>query len=825
MKNKLLYLALSVLWVSQLFSLCAFSQDTVVRVEPASPTSPRVGDHVLVDIVIENGRNVAGYQVMLHFEFPAIEYVGIRHGDYLPADAFFGEENFIGSHGTVLFAATASPHESNGNGTLATLTFKINEVKASTFRLSAGVPSKPRHGTILSDKDINLSFPSLENAEMFRGRGASDLVVESPSVSDDTLTPGEEFILSVTVRNKGGGITPLISLAYYRSGDRRISASTDTQVGPIEFLSSLGANKSDTQSRTITVPTTPGTYYYGACVRTYAGEADRDNNCSTAVKITVAQETTGPVVPLPPGIIDIIPPGILPEGVTVTIGWSGPEENKPDLVIESMRAEPSTVAPGAKFKLYSTLKNRGAGRSSATTLRYYSSTNSIISITDTEIGKGSKGPLSENETILRYLEVTAPTEPGIYYYGACVDEIDNESNTGNNCHIDGVPVTVTFDTVGLELPPDLISEVAYGPNSTYFVLNAQYPILTAALDDFSYGRCTVTLDLPDVPDNTLLQTAWLTILERVIQEIDEIDRTIPIFQFLEEFGVPTPFDILADALGRRFLPNARKYFMFPLETMQDIRDEIQEEAIRSQEIAKITALIGVVPLIGDGTGTVISLTVIEWQRLSALVELVQSTMDPKIHLVPRANNDKLRYLVYIPKRVEKIGIKVEQTYRLNGEIGKWTYEEDTWDLSDGTLAAPSAQLMTLADYPPFQQLSPEVQEYLLRHFGGIENAEAWQIPEETTLLPNYPNPFNPETWIPYQLAQPAAVTLTIYDINGRVVRTLDLGHQRAGLYHGRSRAAYWDGRNAQGEPVASGVYFYTLRAGDFTATRKLLIRK
>ena len=98
-------------------------------------------------------------------------------------------------------------------------------------------------------------------------------------------------------------------------------------------------------------------------------------------------------------------------------------------------------------------------------------------------------------------------------------------------------------------------------------------------------------------------------------------------------------------------------------------------------------------------------------------------------------------------------------------------------------------------------------------------------PKETALLANYPNPFNPETWIPYQLAKPADVTLTIYGIDGQVVRQLALGHQPAGVYQNRSRAAYWDGRNAVGEPVASGVYFYTLTAGDFTATRKMLIRK
>ena len=99
------------------------------------------------------------------------------------------------------------------------------------------------------------------------------------------------------------------------------------------------------------------------------------------------------------------------------------------------------------------------------------------------------------------------------------------------------------------------------------------------------------------------------------------------------------------------------------------------------------------------------------------------------------------------------------------------------------------------------------------------------LPEKTELLANYPNPFNPETWIPYQLATDADVTLTIYASNGQAVHQLTLGHQAAGTYQSRSRAAYWDGSNAVGEPVASGVYFYTLTAGDFTATRKMLIRK
>ncbi len=97
--------------------------------------------------------------------------------------------------------------------------------------------------------------------------------------------------------------------------------------------------------------------------------------------------------------------------------------------------------------------------------------------------------------------------------------------------------------------------------------------------------------------------------------------------------------------------------------------------------------------------------------------------------------------------------------------------------------------------------------------------------KKTVLLANYPNPFNPETWIPYQLAAPTDVVLTIHSATGKVVRTLALGHQPAGIYKTRNRAAHWDGKNEMGESVASGIYFYTLTAGKFTATRKMLILK
>ena len=112
-----------------------------------------------------------------------------------------------------------------------------------------------------------------------------------------------------------------------------------------------------------------------------------------------------------------------------------------------------------------------------------------------------------------------------------------------------------------------------------------------------------------------------------------------------------------------------------------------------------------------------------------------------------------------------------------------------------------------------------------RGIAKLEQFLAMLVPDETLLLANYPNPFNPETWIPYQLAKSADVSVSIYAADGKLVRKLDVGYQPAGAYRIRSRAAYWDGRNALGERVASGVYFYTFTAGDFTATRKMLVVK
>ena len=140
----------------------------------------------------------------------------------------------------------------------------------------------------------------------------------------------------------------------------------------------------------------------------------------------------------------------------------------------------------------------------------------------------------------------------------------------------------------------------------------------------------------------------------------------------------------------------------------------------------------------------------------------------------------------------------------------------TWGLAEMTVY-DKAQNKFYADFTEIVRF--EVDE------GTTASPIIASLPDNTQLFPNFPNPFNPETWIPYQLARASNVQIAIYDTKGIIVHNLELGHQSAGIYTSRSRAAYWDGRNGLGERVASGLYFYQLKTDDISSMRKMVILK
>jgi len=245
---------------------------------------------------------------------------------------------------------------------------------------------------------------------------APDLVVEAPASTESSVVPGGAFRFAATVRNRGNDQSSATTLRYYRSSNSRITMS-DTPVGA-DPIGALSASATDRQSIGQRAPSTPGTYYYGACVDSVAGESNTVNNCSSGVQVTVAS------------------PG-------------------PDLVVESPRSTESSVAPRGTLRFGATVRNQGLGQSLATTLRYYRSSDSTITTSDTAVGTDPIGALAGSATDRQSIGQRAPEAPGTYYYGACVDPVAGEADTTNNCS-SGVQVTVSdgAGTAGFDLASD-----------------------------------------------------------------------------------------------------------------------------------------------------------------------------------------------------------------------------------------------------------------------------------------------------------------------------------------------------------------------------------
>jgi len=171
----------------------------------------------------------------------------------------------------------------------------------------------------------------------------------------------------------------------------------------------------------------------------------------------------------------------------------------------------------------------------------------------------------------------------------------------------------------------------------------------------------------------------------------------------------------------------------------------------------------------------------------------------------------------VPTVLLKVGGKVQSSYRL-GAVRRYG---DFYRLEvPGTDDSAQVQLYIQTDdaVAKAAPVPPGRPGQIVRLDLSVQ-----LLPTVSQLLQNYPNPFNPDTWMPYQLRKDASVVIRIYTSTGQLVRTLRLGHKPAGFYTGREKAAYWDGRNEAGEHVASGIYFYSVEAGSYSATRKMTV--
>ena len=249
------------------------------------------------------------------------------------------------------------------------------------------------------------------------------------TVNAATQQPGKTFSLSATVSNTGDGASPSTTLRYYQSTDATITTS-DTSVGT-DAVGTLAASGTSAESISLTAPSSLGTYYYGACVDTVTDESDTTNNCSSAVQVNVQ-------------------------------AW------KPDLLMSNLRVDLTDPVTGETFTLSADVLNRTRAPSAATTLRYYRSTDSTITTSDTEVGTDAVDALSAYGSSAESISLTAPATTGAYYYGACVDAVAGESDTTNNCSV-SVKVDVVAPQRRVDISPRTLTFEAVGDSETVTV--------------------------------------------------------------------------------------------------------------------------------------------------------------------------------------------------------------------------------------------------------------------------------------------------------------------------------------------------------------------
>ena len=304
-----------------------------------------------------------------------------------------------------------------------------------------------------------------------------DLIIEDAEVSKANLNVGESFSLSFQVRNRGNARARATQLLYYHSDNAVIDSGNDTRVSTLDGVPALAASASRNYSREFTAPAAPGEYYYGACVDAQE-ESDWSNNCSAGARIAVAA-------------------------------------SPPDLIVEAPAVSSTVVDEGASFSLTVTVRNGGSAPTERTRLTYYRSNNAEItgSGDDSAVGNATVSPLSSTESSDYRLEISAPQEPGRYYYGACAATVPGERNRNNNCS-DGVAVTVP--------EPDLIVEEVTVSESSVPV-GASFSIRATVRNRGSARAAGTELSFHRSPNSTITPDDTRVIANIRVPALDEAD--------------------------------------------------------------------------------------------------------------------------------------------------------------------------------------------------------------------------------------------------------------------------------------------------------------
>ena len=660
------------------------------------------------------------------------------------------------------------------------------------------------------------------------GKGP-DLVIGEVRVDASTLKVFAGVRMHILIQNQGTVRAPATMLEFYRSLDATISTE-DT------LLRAMPIGQLDKGRVTATHTVLPGaleagTYYYGVCITPVEGESDTTNNCSEALAIefVVGDENLplqgrGQILKRKFDVGDDAEVFDVGRYFTRKVETYTASSDDGTIATAVMSGSEVTVTPIAEGWTIIRITAQDAEELAEQTF--------IVAVGEVE------GPLlAPIGTIpAQALDVEAPAvvlPVGRYFAG----EVQEWTVSSGDAEV----VTAEISGESVSLSPVGIGETTVTVEASRGDLRAKQSFSVVVRPDTSPEVSIPNAGLREAIRSTLGLEDGATLTERKMRQLTRLDarqRSVTDLTGLEH-AVNLTFLNLYDngivdisvvgsltQLTELDLSNNRDVDISTIGNLTKLRKLILNDSGIS-DISVVGSLTQLTYLDLSGTNEIVDISAVS--NLTQLTYLVISgwvvATNKIVDISAVSNLTQLTYLAIYSHEIVDISAV--------GNLTQLTYLDLRWNLITDVSALENLTNLDnlyldgndITDFAPLRRLIANNPSLSIDIDIPPGAPSLRMLPKETALLSNYPNPSNPETWIPYHLAAPADVTLTIYDLRGVVIRRLVIGHQPAGVYQRQGRAAHWDGRNALGEPVASGVYFYTLIAGDFTATKKLLIRK
>ncbi|MDE0469838.1 MAG: spondin domain-containing protein [Candidatus Poribacteria bacterium] len=790
----------------------------VVSIDPAEVESPAAGEQLMVNINVTGGAGVVGYQATVNFDATALEYVSAANADYLPAGAF---PVIRPGDGSVLVGAGGATAAAAADGTLATVTFKVIEAKASTISLTGVVLSDAAAAELeVTTMDGMVTAPAADDAaddDTEADDAAADDAAaddtEADDAADDDTEADDAAADDAAADDTAEDVPADDAVADDAAEDAPAEEPAPEPVSQMFeiTLTNLTTGEPGTGGQVLSPPIFV-THAAGINLAQVGQPASPAlvllaENGDTSGLAALAAAAGANAMPT----TEVVPPG---GSVTVTV--------TADMVNSSLSVGSMLVSTNDAFVAATDVAlfdEDGAPVSASIDLNSYDAG----SEENTEMASDIPGPLGldaaadpegSNERVPTEGGVIAPHE-GIQGVGDVGEAFAWEEPTAM---LTIAPVEAPAEPE-VEAPPEPVVEAPPEPVISNF--------------DVTLGPGLNMISIPLMPEEPYTAKSLAEMLgATVVIQFDAATQNFVGYTAADEgdgFGIDGGMGYIVNTpAGAMVKFSGQAWDNQPKPPEPPPEEPAPEDAPADDAAADDAAADDAAADAGDAAAD------------DAADDAAADAGDAA-PAAPALTTFKSAWAFIVTSDIH--GMETGTTYTLVAEnlrTGTIATENVTSDVRRSSAVwadlnrksvVEAGDKLKIALYDergtivsgPFQRTvaTADIRDAFL----NLELRVGDVRPEDTILAQNFPNPFNPETWIPYQLSQATEVSIQIYNVSGHLVRSLDLGWQATGSYMTPSSAAYWDGRNAVGERVASGIYFYTLQTADFTATRRMVILK